>query len=49
MRTTGGAIGLALAAALLAGCAAQAAPKKAPPIAINDDPYPSIAIGSVSS
>ena len=32
---------LALSAALLAGCAASAAPKKAPPIAINADPYPS--------
>jgi len=32
---------LALTAALLAGCAANAAPKKAPPIAINEDPFPS--------
>jgi imidazolonepropionase-like amidohydrolase len=32
---------LALSAALLAGCAANAAPKKAPPIAINEDPFPS--------
>ena len=39
MMRRGGA--LALSAALLAGCAASAAPKKAPPIAINADPYPS--------
>jgi imidazolonepropionase-like amidohydrolase len=32
---------LALTAALLAGCAANAAPKKAAPIAINEDPFPS--------
>ena len=32
---------LVLGAALLAGCAANAAPKKAAPIAINDDPFPS--------
>ena len=36
-----GSIAAALTAALLAGCAANAAPKKAPPIAINEDPYPS--------
>ena len=36
-----GPIAAALTAALLAGCAANAAPKKAPPIAINEDPYPS--------
>ena len=36
-----GTIAVALTAALLAGCAANAAPKKAPPIAINLDPYPS--------
>jgi imidazolonepropionase-like amidohydrolase len=41
MRMGGRALGVALTAALLAGCAANAAPKKAAPIAINDDPYPS--------
>ena len=41
MGKTGGTIGVAVTAALLAGCAANAAPKKAAPIAINDDPYPS--------
>ena len=41
MRVAGGTLGVALTAALLAGCAANAAPKKAAPIAINEDPYPS--------
>ena len=36
-----GTIAVALTAALLAGCAANAKPKKAAPIAINEDPYPS--------
>ena len=34
-------IGAAVLAALVAGCAQQARPKKAAPIAINEDPYPS--------
>jgi imidazolonepropionase-like amidohydrolase len=34
-------IGAALAAALLSGCVAKAAPPKAAPIRINEDPYPS--------
>ena len=41
MRNAGGTISVALTAALLAGCAGNAGPKKAAPIAINDDPYPS--------
>ena len=32
---------VALAALILAGCAAKAPPKKAAPIAVNEDPYPS--------
>ncbi len=36
-----GTIAIALTAALLAGCAANAKPKKAAAIAINEDPYPS--------
>jgi imidazolonepropionase-like amidohydrolase len=36
-----GGVAITLGAALLAGCAANAATKKAAPIAVNEDPYPS--------